>query len=135
MNAVHQLVKELAIYEKAPLEVNTTVKDYQRDLEDNWFEVILAIDGSDIVGMALYYTSYSTWKGRMIYLEDLIVTSAYRRQGIGLELLNRLEQVAKEKEAKLLKWQVLDWNTPAIDFYKSIDVIIETEWYNCKKLL
>lgn len=135
MEAIHSLVKELAVYEKAAFEVDTTVQNYEVDFKDNWFDAIVAIDGESIVGLALYYKSYSTWKGRMIYLEDLIVTQSYRRQGIGLELLRQLEIEAKSMKAKLMKWQVLDWNTPAIDFYNTLGVKIEKEWYNCKKML
>ena len=78
---------------------------------------------------------YSTWKGKMVYLEDFVVNEQYRRYGIGQLLYDRLLVESKNMKARLVKWQVLDWNEPAINFYKKNNVIIETEWYNVKKFI
>lgn len=133
--AVHDLVMELAIYEKAPHEMVATLQDYRRDWAAGWFECQVAERNGEIVGMILYYDTYSTWKGRMLYLEDFVVKASHRRQGIGQHLFEALYAVARAKECRLIKWQVLDWNTPAIDFYKQYQATIETEWYNCKVFL
>jgi len=135
MPIVHRLVQELAIYEKAEQEVITTVDQYVQNFEDGWFDTLIAIVDEVPVGMALFHHAYSTWKGPMIYLEDLIVTESMRGKGIGLILLERLYEISIERNAKLLKWQVLDWNEPAINFYKNQGVELDPGWINCKKFL
>lgn len=85
-----------------------------------------------VLGMALFYPTYSTWKGKMIYLEDLVVFEAYRNMGLGTALLNSVLNFGKTNGAVLVKWQVLDWNQPAIDFYKKYPVEFDDEWVNCK---
>ena len=89
----------------------------------------------EIVGMMLYYMAYSTWKGKMMYLEDFVVREAVRGQGVGQMLWTAFEAESRAEGAKLLKWQVLDWNTPALNFYKNIGANIETEWLNGKLFL
>jgi len=84
--------------------------------------------------MALYYMTYSTWKGRMLYLEDFVVQEAFRKAGIGQQLFDGFLQEANNKGCKLVKWQVLDWNVPAIKFYEKNKAIIEKEWWNGKIL-
>jgi GNAT superfamily N-acetyltransferase len=132
--AVLELIRELAIYEKAEGEVIVTVKT----LEDDgfgphpYFHFFVAEMDSKIVGLALYYIKYSTWKGKCVFLEDLIVTSSYRKHGIGKKLFNEVVKTAKEMHAERMEWQVLDWNEPAIDFYKSFDTHFAPEWVNCK---
>lgn len=130
--AIHDLVMELAIYEKAPQEMVATLDDYRRDWAAGWFECQVAEAHGEVIGMILYYDTYSTWKGRMLYLEDFVVRESHRRRGVGQLLFERLYAVAREKACRLVKWQVLDWNTPAIEFYKRYEATIETEWYNCK---
>jgi GNAT superfamily N-acetyltransferase len=133
MTAVHALVAVLAEFEKAAKELITDPSVYVTDFQDGWFELIVAeSELRGIIGIALFYQSYSTWKGRMIYLDDLVVDPAYRSQGIGTILLDALIEEARSRKASLLKWQVLDWNEDAIRFYKRRNVIMEDEWLNCK---
>lgn len=133
--AIYALVKELALYEKSPESVTATIEDYYQDFEDNIFESIVAERDSEVVGMALYYMTYSTWRGRMLYLEDFVVKESERKLGIGKLLFDEVIEIAKSKKAVLLKWQVLEWNDPAIQFYKKYDTIFENEWLNGKLFL
>ena len=132
--AVLTLIRELALFEKAPEQVITTVESMEKDGfgADPCFEFIVAEAEEKIVGMALYFTKYSTWRGRGLYLDDLIVTESYRGKGIGSKLLNAVFDEAKKMNAKQIHWQVLDWNTPAIEFYKKVGAKIEGEWLDCK---
>ena len=130
--SIYDLVKSLAIYEKAEQEVTATLEDYHNDFEAGIFQSHVAEMDGKIVGMVLYYMNYSTWKGRMLYLEDFVVYEAYRRHGIGQLLWDELGEEAKRQGARLLKWQVLDWNEPAIKFYEKNNATIEKEWYNGK---
>ncbi len=129
---IYNLVKSLAIYEKAEQEVTATIKDYQNDFAAGIFQAHVAEMDGKVIGMVLYYMNYSTWKGRMLYLEDFVVYEEYRRFGVGQLLWDELAEEAKRQGARLLKWQVLDWNKPAMKFYKKNNATIETEWYNGK---
>ena len=133
LSAIHQLVYELAVYEKAPEEMIATVQEYENDFRKGWFDAL--VPENEIVGMALYYTTYSTWKGRMVYLEDFVIKQALRKMGIGQLLFEAFVMEAKGLGAKLIKWQVLDWNEPAIKFYLKNKAIIEKEWWNGKIFL
>jgi GNAT superfamily N-acetyltransferase len=136
MPAIHSLVRELALFEKEPDAVITNPEEYLKDMENGWFESLVALtDENEIAGMALFHRAYSSWKGKMIYLDDLIVTEKFRGQGAGRLLLESLIQYAKSQDARLLKWQVLDWNADAINFYKGLGVDFEDEWLNCKMFL
>jgi len=131
--AVHALVRELAIYEKAEEQHTTSIDQYAKDFDENHFEFIVAEHPTDgIVGMAFYYWAYSTWRGKFIYLEDFVVKEALRQEGIGQLLFDEVVSIAKQSGAKLLKWQVLDWNTPAVKFYEKNRAMIEKEWWNGK---
>jgi GNAT superfamily N-acetyltransferase len=130
--AIHDLVMELAIYEKGEAEFIATLEEYQHDFDAGWFEALVAEYEGKVVGMALFYNTYSTWKGRMLYLEDFVLQQAYRRLGIGQLLFDAVLTVAQEKACKLVKWQVLDWNEPAIRFYEKNSALIEKEWWNGK---
>jgi len=132
--AVFELIVELAIYEKAPQEVsNTTQKMLQQGFGENpAFWGFVVEDNAKIVGMAIYYIRYSTWKGSCIYLEDIVVTESYRGKGVGKLLFEAVMQTVVEKNAALLTWQVLDWNTPAINFYKKYQATLDEEWINGK---
>lgn len=130
--AVHDLVRELAVYEHAETELTASVEDYRRDFEAGIFNVILAEDAGQIVGIALYHFAYSTWKGRMMYLEDFVVTGSRRGQGIGRILFDAFLEECRVQECRVVKWQVLDWNEPALNFYKKYDAAIETNWWNGK---
>jgi GNAT superfamily N-acetyltransferase len=126
------LIRELAEYERAPQEVTNTLADMQRDGfgPDASFKFFVAEDaGGTILGIALYYTAYSTWKGRMLYLEDLVVTEAARGTGIGKLLFDAVVHEARSTGANRLKWQVLEWNEPAIGFYKKVGANLDPEWH------
>ncbi|MDX2247136.1 MAG: GNAT family N-acetyltransferase [Bacteroidia bacterium] len=132
---VHQLVYELAKYEKAEYEVETTPEQYERDSfgENPLFDFLVAEHPSEgIIGIALFYFGYSTWKGKKLYLDDLVVTEAWRRKGVGQMLFDQLAKYALEQEAHVLSWQVLDWNTPAIRMYEKIGAYLDPEWVNCR---
>ncbi len=135
MGAVLSLVKELAEYEKAPEQVTTTPDDYRRNFEEGVFEALVAEMDGEVVGMALYYLCWSTWRGRMLYLDDFVVRQSHRRYGIGQLLFDAFMEKAREKDCFLVKWQVLDWNEPALRFYEKNPAIIETEWRNGKIFL
>ena len=125
------LVQELALFENAPDEVINTPEQLAIDLFDDQICqcYVYELDGV-IRGIALYYVSYSTWLGRCLYLEDLYIQPDYRRGGIGRVLFQRLVDEAKLMKAKRMDWQVLDWNEPAIQFYKSIGATLDPEWIN-----
>jgi GNAT superfamily N-acetyltransferase len=132
--AALQLVTELAIYEKAPQEVTVSLSEME-DWgfgEDQLFEFFVAENQERILGIALCYYKYSTWKGKCLFLEDIIVTETHRHKGIGKQLFRQVVRLAKEKKVRRLEWQVLDWNTTAIDFYKSFNAHLDPEWINCK---
>lgn len=133
--AAHRLVGELAEFEKAAEHFTATLEDYQNDFSDDFFHFLVAETGGKVVGLALYYYVYSTWKGRMVYLEDFVVDPTYRSRGIGAQLWAELKQKGRERGCKLLKWQVLDWNTEAIRFYRDQQATIEDEWLNGKLTL
>lgn len=132
MEAVFALVKELAIYEKARHEVTVDADYYKECFENGVFEATVAEKNGSIIGICIYYMTYSTWKGRMLYLEDFVVKEQYRQLGVGQMLFDHFITVAKEKKCLLVKWQVLDWNTPAIKFYEKNGATIEKEWWNGK---
>ncbi|NND76869.1 MAG: GNAT family N-acetyltransferase [Flavobacteriales bacterium] len=134
LSQVLDLIIELAIYEKAPDEVVVTVQDLERDAfgERPIIDLFVAEENNTIIGTAIYYYNYSTWKGKCIYLEDIVVSQKHRRRGIGTLLMDAMVDLFKKEKAKRLMWQVLDWNEPAIEFYKKYDAIIEPEWLNCK---
>jgi len=128
------LIKELAAYEKEPEAVIVTEKILLEDgFGDNAIFDFLVVEKDGIVaGIALYYTKYSTWKGRCLYLEDIIVKESERMNGFGSMLLKELVSIAEKTGVKRLEWQVLDWNEPAINFYKKHKTIIDGDWLNCK---
>ncbi|KAA5545809.1 GNAT family N-acetyltransferase [Adhaeribacter rhizoryzae] len=130
---VYGLIQELAEYERAPQEVTNTLADMEADGfgENPVFEFFVAEAEEKVVGICLYYMAYSTWKGKMLFLEDLIVTEAYRRYGLGKKLFDAFARRAQELGAKRLKWQVLEWNEPAITFYKKLNCNLDAEWINC----
>jgi GNAT superfamily N-acetyltransferase len=134
LSAVYALIKELALYENAPDEPTNPLDTFLRDGsgEHPKYHVILAESEENIVGIALYYLGYSTWKGSMMYLDDLVVNEHYRRHGIGRLLLQALISAAQEHGVQQLRWHVLDWNEPAIAFYKNIGASLDPTWITCK---
>lgn len=132
---IHQFVYSLAVYEKEPHAHITSAEQYIIDYKEKWFDVDLAEIESEVVGMLFYYNAYSTWKGRTLYLEDFIVKESFRNRGIGQKLFSHLIEVARIRKCNLIKWQVLDWNQPAIDFYRKNKAEIVSGWLNGKILL
>lgn len=130
--AIHSLICGLALYENAPDEVTNTVDQLRIDLfEDPVCEaLVVENEAREVVGFALFYHSYSTWKGRCLYLEDFYVEPEFRRGGIGSELFLKVVNIAKERGMKRMDWQVLDWNEPAIAFYKKHGSTLDGEWIN-----
>jgi GNAT superfamily N-acetyltransferase len=132
-----ELIRELALYEKAPDEVTVTLVHFEESgfgARPVWEAFVAATEekGQEIIhGFALYYIRYSTWKGQRLYLEDLLVTEKMRCQGIGSMLMNALIQEGKEKGYNGMVWQVLEWNEPAIAFYKKLGASFDPEWVNC----
>lgn len=127
-----KLIKELAVFEKAEHEVSLSLEEFIKDGfgESPSFFMYVAESDVNIVGIALCYEKYSTWKGKCIYLEDLIVTQSERGKGIGKALFDCVIQEAKKRGSGRLEWQVLDWNVQAIDFYKSYGAGIDNSWLN-----
>ena len=128
-----ELIKELATYEKAPHEVINTVALMEQDGfgTNPIYGLFIAENENGIVGISLYYWRYSTWKGKRLYLEDIIVTEKERGSGIGKLLFDRTMQKALEENCSGMMWQVLEWNEPAINFYKKYGAKFDAEWTNC----
>jgi GNAT superfamily N-acetyltransferase len=129
-----ELIRELADYEKAPQEVTVTLMHFEESGfgENPVWWAFAAEEAGVILGFALYYVRYSTWKGQRMYLEDILVTRRARGRGIGKLLMDRLIEEAKEKKFSGIMWQVLAWNEPAINFYKKYTkAIFDDEWINC----
>jgi GNAT superfamily N-acetyltransferase len=129
-----ELIRELAEYERALDQVNI---DAQTLMNDGFGSdpaygllVLESTESDEVVGIALYYQKYSTWNGRCLFLEDLVVTEHERGKGFGLKLFSAVAAEAVRRGCAYMQWQVLDWNTPAIDFYKSLDAEVSSEWLN-----
>lgn len=129
-----ELINELAVYEKAAAEVTVDFNHFtESGFGDKpvWFSYVAEVD-ENVEGFALWYVRYSTWKGQRMYLEDILVTEKMRGKGLGKLLLDKLIEEAKEKHYSGMMWQVLDWNEPAINFYKKYkQVKFDEEWTNC----
>ena len=128
-----ELITELAIYEKAPNDVTVTMEHFVESgfgKSPVWWAFVAEVDGK-VEGFALYYIRYSTWKGQAMYLEDIIVTEAMRGKQLGKLLFDRLIEEAREKKWNRIIWQVLDWNEPAINFYKKYNAEFDAGWMNC----
>jgi GNAT superfamily N-acetyltransferase len=130
MQAVFNLITELAIFEKEPEAVEITVEDLVRDgfSENPKFKVYVAEQENTIIGIALFYERFSTWKGRTIHLEDLMVTKSKQKIGAGKALYSAVLKYAKDNNFNRVAWEVIDWNTNAIDFYKSTGATYLNNW-------
>ena len=130
--AMMTLIHELAVYEKAPEAVTVEFDHFVESgfgAEPVWHAFVAEIEET-VVGFALYYIRYSTWKGQRMYLEDILVTEEHRGKGIGTLLMGELVQIARNKKFSGMLWQVLDWNEPAIKFYKRYNPVFDGEWVN-----
>lgn len=127
-----ELIQELAEYEKAPEEVTVSLEHFAAAGfgEKPVWKAFAAVHEETIIGFALYYVRYSTWKGCRMYLEDLLVSEDWRGKGIGKLLFDKLIQEAREKEFNGIAWQVLEWNEPAINFYKKYEAQFDAGWWN-----
>jgi ribosomal protein S18 acetylase RimI-like enzyme len=128
-----ELVHELAVYERAPDKVTVSLKHFEESgfgSQPVWWSFV-AEEDNFILGFALYYIRYSTWKGQRMYLEDIIVTEEARGRGIGKLLMDRIIEEARERKFSGIMWQVLEWNEPAINFYKKYNANLDAEWVNC----
>lgn len=132
---IFALIQELALYEKAQEQVTNTMENMENDGFGQkpvyWFYVLIKESTGETIGTAIYYYRYSTWKGKRLYLEDYIVTESERGRGAGKLLFEKVMQKAMDENCTGMMWQVLDWNDPAINFYKKYNADIESGWYNC----
>ena len=130
-HAIMELIHGLALYEKAPEQVVNTAEDLGVHLFDEKIcEAIVAEKDNQIVGFALYYTNYSTWKGKCLYLEDFYVLPELRGEGIGSLLFDKVVEIARNRGVKRMDWQVLEWNEPALNFYNKKQAVLDPEWIN-----
>jgi len=130
-----ELIRELALFEKAPEEVSVELSHFEDsgfgDHPVWWALVAEDTNSGKLIGLALYYIRYSTWKGQRLYLEDLIVSEKYRGRGLGKQLFDALLTIAKKQGFRGMVWQALDWNEPALEFYKKYGARLDSEWVNC----
>ncbi len=128
--SIIELINELALFEKAPEKVTNSIE--QMSQETKYFDCFVAEnDNNEIVGIALYFFAYFTWVGKTLYLDDLYIKPEHRGGKIGTKLLNKIFEVAKNENCNRLRWQVLDWNSSAIDFYQKCGATLDGEWINC----
>jgi len=128
--AVFSLIRELAEYERAPERVTNTVEQMKQ--EKDLFRCFVAVNAAgEIVGMALFFMAYFTWVGKSLYLEDIYVKEPFRQHRIGTILLNKVFEVARAERCRRVRWQVLNWNEPAIIFYRKCGAEFDDEWINC----
>lgn len=129
---VFSLVKLLAEFEKEPDAVISNIQDYISAFEAKLIDGHVALDKGKVIGMTVYYEGFSTWKGKMLYLEDFYVLESYRSSGVGQQLFDEFIKEGKKRNCTMVKWQVLDWNTTAIRFYEKNNATIEQGWWNGK---
>lgn len=133
---IMELIRELAAYELEPDAVDTSIEELRQDgfgKGHRWYELVVAEgDAGRLLGMALCTYMYSTWKGRTLYLEDLIVRESARRQGLGRRLMDAVMARARRLGVRRVQWQVLDWNEPAIRFYEALGAAFDGGWSNVK---
>ena len=132
--SVLELIKELADYENSLEEVIISLEDLENDGfgDHPWYWFLIAEKDEEIIGLSFYWISYSTWKGKFLFLEDFVIKSEYRRQGVGSKLFEETINICKKQGLNGIIWQVLDWNNSAIEFYKKYNAEISKEWLNGK---
>ena len=132
--SVLKLIKELADFENSLEEVIITLDDLENDGfgDHPWYWFLVAENNENIIGLSFYFIRYSTWKGKFLFLEDFVIKEEYRNQGIGSLLFEETINICKKEDLNGMIWQVLDWNTPAIEFYKKYNADISKEWLNGK---
>jgi GNAT superfamily N-acetyltransferase len=131
--AIHGLITELAVFEKEPLAVINTPHQIKIDLFQTKVCFAFVVEDKnlkEVIAFSLYFFSYSTWKGKCVYLEDLYVKESYRSEGIGQILFDAVVAVAREQKVARMDWQVLDWNAPAIKFYRKNKAVLDPSWIN-----
>lgn len=128
-NVILKMIRELAVYEKEPNAVTNTEKELAVHLfEEKICSALVAIEKKEVIGFALFYTAYSTWKGKCIYLEDFYVKEDKRRSGVGTKLFQSVIDLATDSKARRMEWQVYDWNQNAINFYKKHNAVLDNQW-------
>lgn len=132
--SIYGLIKELALFEQEPNEPSNPLKIFMEEgtSKQPKFHVLVAEQYHEVIGIALYYYGYSTWKGSMLYLDDLVVKETHRKKGIGKLLMDELIKIAKEERVNQMRWHVLDWNENAINFYKKYPVTFDQSWITVK---
>ena len=129
-SAIFSLIKELALFEKAPEKLTNSIE--QMIEEKNNIQCYVAeTEANEVIAIAQYFFAYFTWSGKSMYLGDLYVKEKYRRKKVGLKLFNQIVEIAKEENCQRLTWQVLNWNKPAIEFFKGMGAELDTEWIDC----
>lgn len=128
--AILEMIKGLALFEKAPEKVTNSVEQMKEE-KDLFRCVVAETKAGEIVGMALWFYAYYTWVGKSLYLDDLFVKESHRKNKIGTLLLNYIMEVARNENCKRVRWQVLNWNTNAIELYRKAGAVIDGEWLNC----
>jgi len=128
------LIKELADYEGALEEVTITTEILEKDGfgQHPWYWFIVAEENNKIIGLSFYWIRYSTWKGKFLFLEDFVIKEEFRRSGVGSKLFEATIKICKELEVNGMFWQVPEWNTPAIEFYKKYNARMSNAWLNGK---
>jgi len=132
LKSIMDLVVELAVYEEEPDAVTATLEDYHRAFDEGLIKAHVAVEEGEVVGMALYYMTFSTWKGHMLHLEDFYVKASHRSAGVGQMLFDEFIAESHRRSSKLVRWQVLDWNVKATKFYERNGATVEKNWWNCK---
>jgi len=132
--SVLRLIKELADYENALDQVSISLEDLENDgfSERPWYWFLVAEKNNEIIGLSFYWIRYSTWKGKFLFLEDFVIKQEYRNKGVGSQLFEETIKICKKLNLNGMIWQVLDWNTPAINFYKKYNADISKNWLNGK---
>jgi len=135
MQDVYNLVHELAVFEKEPEALIISVNEYIEAYTESLIDGFVATQNDNVVGIAIFYMTFSTWKGKCLYLEDFYVQPGFRKFGIGQKLFDAYIMEAKNLGANMTKWQVLDWNNIGLEFYKKNNATIEKDWWNGKIFL